>query len=65
MAAYHALSGEMRLVIVQLRPVWTLERMAEGHLELVDRLEAEGPEMLRPHIREATAAIVADSDPAA
>jgi DNA-binding GntR family transcriptional regulator len=60
-AAYKALAGEMRLVIVQLRPVWTLERMAADHLALVDRLETEGPEILRPHIREATAAIVAGS----
>jgi DNA-binding GntR family transcriptional regulator len=57
--AYAALAGELRLVLVQLRPSWTLERMAAGHLELVERLESEGPEILRPHIREATAAIVA------
>jgi DNA-binding GntR family transcriptional regulator len=58
-SSYSALAGEMRLVIVQLRPVWTLERMAADHLELVKRLETDGPEILRPHIREATAAIVA------
>ena len=61
--AYLGLSGEMRLVIVQLRPVWTLERMAEDHLALVDLLETEGPDILRPHIREATAAIVSEADP--
>jgi DNA-binding GntR family transcriptional regulator len=58
-AAYSALAGELRLVIVQLRPAWTLERMASDHLALVERLETEGPEIMRPHIREATAAIVA------
>jgi DNA-binding GntR family transcriptional regulator len=58
-SAYAALAGELRLVIVQLRPVWTLERMAADHLALVERLESEGPEILRPHIREATATIVA------
>jgi DNA-binding GntR family transcriptional regulator len=57
-SAYRALAGEMRLVIVQLRPAWTLERMAAEHLELVERLESDGPDILRPHIREATAAIV-------
>jgi DNA-binding GntR family transcriptional regulator len=57
-AAYAALAGEMRLVIVQLRPVWTLERMAAGHLALIKALESEGPEVLRPHIRESTAAII-------
>jgi DNA-binding GntR family transcriptional regulator len=58
--AYRALAGELRLVLVQLRPTWTLERMAQDHLELVQRIESEGPEVLRPHIREATAAIVAN-----
>jgi DNA-binding GntR family transcriptional regulator len=60
--AYRALAGELRLVLVQLRPAWTLERMAADHLELVERLESgEGPDILRPHIREATAAIVANA----
>jgi DNA-binding GntR family transcriptional regulator len=58
-AAYRAIAGEMRLVIVQLRPAWTLERMAADHLALVEQIETEGPGVLRPHIREATAAIVA------
>jgi DNA-binding GntR family transcriptional regulator len=58
-AAYRAITGELRLVLVQLRPTWTLERMASDHLELVERIEQEGPDVLRPHIREATAAIVA------
>ncbi|MEA2439019.1 MAG: hypothetical protein QOH76_443 [Thermoleophilaceae bacterium] len=57
--AYAALAGELRLVIVQLRPAWTLERMAEDHLELVGRLERRGPEILRPHIQESTEVLVA------
>jgi DNA-binding GntR family transcriptional regulator len=60
-AAYRALAGELRLVIVQLRPAWTLERMAEDHLELVRRLEDSGAEVLRPHIRESTDALVAQA----
>lgn len=60
-AAYRGLAGELRLVLVQLRPTWTLERMAADHLELVTRIEQEGPDVLRPHIREATAAIVANA----
>lgn len=59
--AYKGIVGELRLVLVQLRPAWTLERMAKDHLELVDRIEQEGPEVLRPHIREATAAIAANA----
>jgi DNA-binding GntR family transcriptional regulator len=58
--AYRALAGELRLVLVQLRPSWTLERMAQDHLDLVEQIEEQGPDVLRPHIRGATAAIVAN-----
>ena len=57
-AAYDALSGELRLVLVQLRPVWTLERMADDHLNLVRDLERKGADVLRAHIRESTEALV-------
>jgi DNA-binding GntR family transcriptional regulator len=57
-AAYRALAGELHLVIVQLRPAWTLERMATDHLDLVRDLERKGAEVLRPHIRESTEALV-------
>jgi len=57
-AAYRALSGEMRLFIAQLRPAWTLGRMASDHLALTKALEAEGADVLRPHIRESTEALV-------
>jgi DNA-binding GntR family transcriptional regulator len=57
--AYHALSGELRLVIVQLRPAWTLDRMADDHLRLVRDLERKGADVLRPHLRESTEALVA------
>jgi DNA-binding GntR family transcriptional regulator len=61
-AAYRALAGELRLVIVQLRPAWTLERMADDHLKLVRDLERKGAEVLRPHIRESTEALVAQAE---
>jgi DNA-binding GntR family transcriptional regulator len=60
-AAFRALAGELRLVIVQLRPAWTLDRMASDHLELVRALERKGAEVLRPHIRESTAALIAQA----
>jgi DNA-binding GntR family transcriptional regulator len=60
-AAYHALAAELRLVIVQLRPAWTLERMADDHLKLVRDLERKGADVLRPHIRESTAALIAQA----
>jgi DNA-binding GntR family transcriptional regulator len=61
-AAYGALAGELRLVIVQLRPAWTLERMAADHLRLVRDLERRGAEVLRPHIRESTDVLVAEAE---
>ncbi|HEY0631567.1 MAG TPA: GntR family transcriptional regulator [Thermoleophilaceae bacterium] len=60
-AAYRSLTAELRLVIVQLRPAWTLERMADDHLQLVRDLERTGAEVLRPHIRESTDALVAQA----
>ena len=55
-AAHAALAGETRLFLVQLRPAWTLERMAADHERLVDALERDGPEALRAHLRESAAA---------
>jgi len=55
LAAVHGQAGaELRLFLVQLRPRWTLERVARDHLALPGRIEREGPEVLRPHIREST-----------
>jgi len=50
--AYAALAGEMHLFVVQLKPSWTLPRMAEHHERLLDELEAEGPAALRRHLRD-------------
>jgi DNA-binding GntR family transcriptional regulator len=50
--AYAALAGEMHLFVVQLKPSWTLSRMAEHHERLLDELEAEGPPALRRHLRD-------------
>ena len=49
--AYDSLAGEMRLFVTALRPHWSLERMAVQHEELVERLEGQGPEALREHLR--------------
>ena len=61
-AAHAALEGEMRVFIVQLRPAWTLDRMAEGHVELLSALEREGPDALRGHLAESAAAVLALAD---
>ena len=58
-AAHHQAGAELRLFVLQLPPSWTLERIASDHLELVKRLEAEGAEVLRPHIEESTQALLA------
>jgi len=57
--AHAALSAEMRLFLMQLRPHWSLARMAADHDALLRALEARGPEALRAHLREAAAAVVA------
>ena len=58
-AVHRQASAELRLFVLQLPPAWTFERMAADHLELVQRLESEGAEALRPHIAESTAALLA------
>jgi DNA-binding GntR family transcriptional regulator len=58
-ASHRALSGELRLFLNQLEPLWTRERMAAGHTALVEGLEREGPSVLREHLRESAAALVA------
>jgi DNA-binding GntR family transcriptional regulator len=50
--AYDAHAGEMHLFVVQLKPSWTLPRMAEHHERLLDELESEGPAALRRHLRD-------------
>jgi DNA-binding GntR family transcriptional regulator len=49
--AYDGLAGEMRLFLTALRPHWSLTRMATHHEELIEQLEAVGPEALREHLR--------------
>ena len=58
-AAHAALEAETRLFLVQLRPSWTYERMAEDHERLVVELEAQGTDVLRAHLRESATAVLA------
>jgi DNA-binding GntR family transcriptional regulator len=59
LAEVHRQAGaELRLFVLQLPPSWTLERIADDHVELVERLETEGAEALRPHIEESTRALL-------
>jgi DNA-binding GntR family transcriptional regulator len=59
LAEVHRQAGaELRLFVLQLPASWTLERIANDHVELVKRLETEGAEALRPHIEESTRALL-------
>ena len=58
-AAHRALGGELRLFLVQLRPAWDVPALAAEHAALVQALEADGPDVLRPHIEASTRALVA------
>lgn len=57
-AVHRQAGAELRLFVLQLPPSWTFERMASDHLELLRRLEADGPDALRPHIEESTRALL-------
>jgi DNA-binding GntR family transcriptional regulator len=49
--AHAALDGELQLFLVQLRPHWSLARMAKDHRRLLRDLESTGPEALHEHLR--------------
>jgi DNA-binding GntR family transcriptional regulator len=59
MRAYEALAGEMRLFVIQLKPSWSLERMAGHHEQLLAGLETEGVDALRRHLEEGAATLLA------
>jgi len=61
-AAHAALNGELQLFLAQLEPLWSAERMAADHVALVRGLERDGPTVLREHLGEAAAALVAAED---
>jgi DNA-binding GntR family transcriptional regulator len=57
-AAHAALSGEMRLFLLALRPYLPAAQVAADHASLVRGLEREGPAVLREHLRVAVATLV-------
>ncbi len=58
-AAHAALNAELQLFLTQLEPLWSVERMAADHAALVRGLERDGPAVLREHLGESAAALVA------
>jgi len=57
-AAHAALSGEMRLFLLALKPHVPAGRLAADHAALVRGLERDGPPVLREHLRAAAATLV-------
>jgi len=58
-AAYAELAQELQLFLMQLRPVWSLERMVSHHEELIERLGRIGPGALRDHLQDGADAVLA------
>lgn len=56
--AHEALAGELRLFVIQLRPRWSLERMAAHHEQLLVGLEHDGVDTLRRHLDEGAATLL-------
>jgi DNA-binding GntR family transcriptional regulator len=52
-AAHAALSGEMRLFLLALKPHIPAQQLADDHVKLVAGLETDGPQVLREHLRAA------------
>jgi DNA-binding GntR family transcriptional regulator len=59
-AAHAALSGEMRLFLLALRPHLPAARVAADHVALVRGLEREGATVLREHLRAAAETLVGE-----
>jgi DNA-binding GntR family transcriptional regulator len=57
-AAHAALSGEMRLFLLALKPHIPPDRLAADHAALIRGLERDGPEVLREHLRAAAETLV-------
>jgi DNA-binding GntR family transcriptional regulator len=57
-AAHAALSGEMRLFLLALKPHVPADRLAADHAALVRGLERHGPDVLRTHLRTAADTLV-------
>ena len=57
-AAHAALSGEMRLFLLALKPHMPAGELAADHVALIRGLESEGPTVLRDHLRRAADTLV-------
>jgi DNA-binding GntR family transcriptional regulator len=56
-AVHRSLAAELRLFVVQLRPVWTPAEMVTHHEALRTELQSEGAEAVRRHLAEGEHAV--------
>lgn len=56
-AAHRALAGELRLFVVQLRPLWSATEMVAHHEQLRAELRTDGPDAVRRHLAEGEHAV--------
>jgi DNA-binding GntR family transcriptional regulator len=61
-AAHTALSGEMRLFLLALKPHIPPQQLADDHAALIEGLEKEGPQVLRAHLRAAAETLAGTGD---
>lgn len=57
-SAYAAITAELRLFLLALRPVWALPRMVTHHEQLARELFTRGPEALRDHLADGASAVL-------
>ncbi len=58
--AHAALGSELLLFLLHVRPHYTLESLVAEHRELLDAVQAEGPEALREHLEHSTRLLVGE-----
>lgn len=56
--AHAALGSEMLLLLLHVRPHYTLESLVAEHRALVDEVQARGPDAIREHLEHSTALLV-------
>jgi DNA-binding GntR family transcriptional regulator len=57
-AVHDRLTAQTRLFLLQVRPHYTFAQLADEHVQLIDDLETQGPEVLRRHLRAAAGSVV-------
>ena len=56
-AVHDRLTAQTRLFLLYVRPYYTFERLGDEHVQLVDDIERDGPDVLRRHLRAAAGTV--------